>query len=270
MHLCLLSLSLLLPARPLVPAGRCCVALRAPPPPLSFDDGARMKRADLPSEEELSAASFLGGAAGAFVWRHLFGGSALLGALIGVMLARWVAHQPTKSGAYVREAGFITHKKYVAAKARGKAAAEWMCAEAHQLGVPPVADIVKWTSEMLKKVPHPPARSIFASLALSAHCAHSLANVRSFAQAHGFLAQALNDAKDFDDSHRLSERVGTKLRPVIAPLRSSLDWMRRGWASPSLQRQIANTGIPDAVHRFRQRAEERQRGEARRQANGAS
>lgn len=191
-----------------------------------------MKRADLPSEEELSAASFLGGAAGAFVWRHLFGGSALLGALIGVMLARWVAHQPTKSGAYVREAGFITHKKYVAAKARGKAAAEWMCAEAHQLGVPPVADIVKWTSEMLKK--------------------------------------ALNDAKDFDDSHRLSERVGTKLRPVIAPLRSSLDWMRRGWASPSLQRQIANTGIPDAVHRFRQRAEERQRGEARRQANGAS
>ena len=41
-----------------------------------------MKRADLPSEEEISAVLWLGGAGGGFVWGKLFGGSLLFGVLV--------------------------------------------------------------------------------------------------------------------------------------------------------------------------------------------
>lgn len=43
---------------------------------------ACMKRADLPSEEEISAVQWLGGAGGGLVWSKLFGGSLLFGVLV--------------------------------------------------------------------------------------------------------------------------------------------------------------------------------------------
>ena len=47
---------------------------------------ACMKRADLPSEEEISAVQWLGGAGGGLVWSKLFGGSLLFGVLVRLRL----------------------------------------------------------------------------------------------------------------------------------------------------------------------------------------
>jgi hypothetical protein len=116
------------------------------------DDGATMKRADLPSGEELTVASFLGGAACAFVWRHILGGSAVFGALIGVLITRRIAYQPTKAGAYVREAGWATHKQYLALRARSKAASEWAMTEAHQLGLPTPSELGSKLLQLMRKV----------------------------------------------------------------------------------------------------------------------
>lgn len=121
------------------------------------DVAQRMKRADLPSVEELSAASFLGGAAGVLVWRYIIGGSALFGALVGVGITRRIAYQPSKAGAYVREAGWVTHTRYLAVRARCKSANEWALAEAHQLGLPTPRELGGMVMELMRKVHSTPS-----------------------------------------------------------------------------------------------------------------
>jgi len=118
-----------------------------------------MKRADRPSEEEMIGVSYLGGAAGAFVWRHVLGRSALVGAMLGVAVARGVANQPTKAGAYAREAGWAAHTQFLAAQARGRAACSWAVAEAQQLGLPPPNELLGMAEDLLRKVSSMPTAS---------------------------------------------------------------------------------------------------------------
>lgn len=72
-----------------------------------------------------------------------------------------------------------------------------------------------------------------------------------------------------DESSGLSQRIGARLAPLTSRLRRLVDWVASVWSSPGVQRQVTNTGVPEAFRRFRQRAEERQQAELRRRAGGA-
>ncbi|EOD35690.1 hypothetical protein EMIHUDRAFT_227489 [Emiliania huxleyi CCMP1516] len=112
---------------------------------------ACMKRADLPSEEEISAVQWLGGAGGGLVWSKLFGGSLLFGVLAGVLAARAVAHSHSKAGTYLREAGWLAYERYRVARRLAVDAWGWAGSEARQVGVPPPRELQRMAVELLRR-----------------------------------------------------------------------------------------------------------------------
>ena len=228
----------------------------------AIDQSDGMKRADLPSEEELSAVQLLGAAGGAVMLRFV-GGSALLGALMGGLIARRVAHEPSKAGAYLREAGWETHQQLGVARTTLSAACVWAAKEAQQLGMPPPRELLPIAMKLRRQV-------IRARVAHAHRPTHSAAprgsagRDASCADPPAAAPQAVAEIRRLDEEHGVSERVATRLSPLTDRARAALERLAAVWERSALSELVKNSGLPDRARRFRERAEERLQQEMRR------
>ncbi len=110
---------------------------RATPPPVAnLDRAASMKRADLPSDEEMRALELLGAGVGALLGRTLLGGPALVGAALGAAAGRVAAHEPGRRGALARELGFQLTSVYEVQSQRFANGWRALITEARARGLP--------------------------------------------------------------------------------------------------------------------------------------
>ena len=117
----------------------------------AYDPYFKMKRADLPLEEEVRALQVVGGCLGAVLGGFLIR-SSLVGAAVGTLGGRAVAFEPGRRGALARELGWQLAEQTQTRRRQLKEVLVNMKAEARQLGLPEARDVLIVVRHVVERI----------------------------------------------------------------------------------------------------------------------